>query len=447
MKMVERHGVAILLSIISVALYLYIAYFLQRESFLQLTLSVTILFGAYFFLLRSSKELGQDFLFGVGMLFRLVFILSIPALSDDFYRFIWDGQLVNQGIDPYQVLPIGIEADLEQKEELLEGMNSPEYYSVYPPVLQYMFAAATRLNPSSLLSSIVSMRVLILLGELGNFFLIKKILSELKLSSNRVFIYFLNPLVVIELTANLHFEAVMIFFSLLGIYWAIKSKIFLSVFSICMAFLSKLIPLLLLPMIWRSQNWRGKWVLVSTFIAATLLLSFPLVDLASINGIAGSLDLYVQKFEFNASVYYVLRYLGFLWKGYNIIEILGPVLMSISAIFIFYLLFIRSSRDWRDGLKNLLFATSLYYFLSTTVHPWYICFIVMFGLYTNYLYPIVWSLLVFLSYAAYSHSTVQVNYWILVIQYTPVYFLLFYEIKNKGLLAKYFQDRVYLQHN
>jgi hypothetical protein len=35
----------------------------------------------------------------------LLLLFAVPALSDDFYRFVWDGRLLFNGINPYTILP------------------------------------------------------------------------------------------------------------------------------------------------------------------------------------------------------------------------------------------------------------------------------------------------------------------------------------------------------
>ncbi|MGB5357774.1 MAG: mannosyltransferase, partial [Eudoraea sp.] len=66
-----------------------------------------------------------------------------------------------------------------------------------------------------------------------------------------------------------------------------------------------------------------------------------------------------------------------------------------------------------------------------TVHPWYIVFLLLLSLYTDYKFPIIWSALVFLSYAAYSNSNFEENYLLLMIEYFLVIGMMLYEILTK----------------
>jgi hypothetical protein len=68
----------------------------------------------------------------------------------------------------------------------------------------------------------------------------------------------------------------------------------------------------------------------------------------------------------------------------------------------------------------MLFGISFYYLLSTTVHPWYITTPLLLSVFTKYKFPIVWSLLVMLSYSAYGKEGFSENIWLVAIEYIVV---------------------------
>ena len=212
------------------AIYIAMGYYVERTDFTWL---ISLLFSAFLvsgLLFRYFDDQYKLIAF-VSILFRGSLLFSIPALSDDFYRFFWDGTLYANGLNPYLIHPgeyIRGEVLVEHiTPSLFEKLNSPNYFTVYPPVCQYLFALASVIG-RNISESVLVMKGFILLAEIGSIFLIIKLLRLFKMQQKNVLIYALNPLVIMELSGNLHFEAVMIFFFLLAVYFLKTRQIALS---------------------------------------------------------------------------------------------------------------------------------------------------------------------------------------------------------------------------
>ena len=100
----KLHRIPILLALGSVLFYWVFAYNLVREDSIKLFSLFGALFFFYFKLIQFEKW-NLRFMVVCGVIFRLVFLLAEPNLSQDFYRFIWDGELINNGINPYLHTP------------------------------------------------------------------------------------------------------------------------------------------------------------------------------------------------------------------------------------------------------------------------------------------------------------------------------------------------------
>ena len=72
----------------------------------------------------------------------------------------------------------------------------------------------------------------------------------------------------------------------------------------------------------------------------------------------------------------------------------------------------------------------LYFAMATTVHPWYLTNLLVIAIFTTFRYPIVWSYLIFLSYATYQTNLYQENLWLVAIEYLIVLVVMIYEIKD-----------------
>lgn len=434
------------------ACYFRFAYQLERTQFIELFSLYASLFLLAYFLIEKLK---LDFwvLVGLGMCFRLVFICAIPNLSQDFYRFVWDGRLVSQGISPYLLTPemyfskvsVTIEKLIPQAHELYKGMGSlsANNYSNYPPINQFFFAVTTMLGGKSIMGAVISLRILIIIADLGILYIGKKILEKFKLPIKNIFWFFLNPFILIELTGNLHFEGVMLVFLILALYLLIKQKWFWAAVLIGISISVKLIPLLLLPLFIQyffnnklDKKVSHSWILPITklfkfyfTVGITVLLTFlPFLSLEFLQNFTSTIALWFHKFEFNASIYYVVRWIGFKVVGWNIIGTVGKIFPLITLLIIFGISWFRKNINPQQMIHSMLFAVSIYFLFSTTVHPWYIATPLLLAVFTPYKFPLFWSFMVFLSYTAYGKQGFNENLELVALEYITVIALASWEI-------------------
>ncbi|MDG1477054.1 MAG: mannosyltransferase [Vicingaceae bacterium] len=429
-----------ILAIVFAAIYVCFGYFLERENFLHLGVLFGASFGLYFFFIATTSDKREtDILLWVSMIFRIIFIVAIPCLSDDYFRFIWDGKLFVNGFNPYLFIPSEIiNTDVAKTagltQELYEGLNSPNYYTVYPPINQLLFSIGGFFSKFGMLAGIIAIRVPILIAE---FFLIKyirRLLEDLHLPHYHVLWYALNPLVIVELSGNLHFEGMMMLCLVVGIYWLRHNKWGGAAFWWAMAISIKLIPILFLPvLIKRLGVVKSVWFYIITALALAFTF-LPFLDQKLIEHIFSSVDLYFRTFEFNASIYYVIRWLGFKSVGYNIIQQVGPILSIVTFVLVMGVYFYKN-KSWEDAFKKMLFAYTIYLLLATTVHPWYVINIVVLSVFVrNYRYALLWSVLVILSYSAYMEESYQENMFLIAVEYICVLGWLGFEfLKSKKL--------------
>jgi len=428
--------------LLSVLGYYFMGFEVDRaQSLILIPLYLSLFFCSYP-LIFKSYSLKQ--ILGIGILFRLIFLLSTPLLSQDFFRFLWDGMLLSNGLNPYEATPdlLNQTAPLFStpfSQELYKGMGalSAEHYSNYPPINQLGFYLASLIGGNSILANIISIRVLLILSDLGIFWFGIKLLDYLNRSKKRIGLYFLNPLIIVELTGNLHWEGFMVFFFIFGLYLIfVKNQWKWATIPMAISVASKLIPLLILPLFWRFLKPK-KGMLFGLLILLFLFLFFVPFFLGADNlsHYLNTLGLWFNRFEFNGSLYYVIRAIGYEVKGYNIIRKLGSVspyiILGIVAVFTF----IRNNKTPQVLLTGMLFCLSCYFFIATTVHPWYIVSLVSLAIFTNYSYPLIWSALVVLSYATYGNPDFNEKYYLIGLQYGIVYGVFLLElIQRKNLL-------------
>jgi alpha-1,6-mannosyltransferase len=414
-----------IIGLLFIGCLILLSFFTERSDFYQLILLYTALFSLSIFAYRNANDRTTvRFFIVIAILARFILLFSFPNLSDDIFRFIWDGKLWHIGMNPFDALPSNYMNNSFPNglsNELYEQLNSPNYFTIYPPIAQFTFYVATFIDDFWWNS--VIMKFFLLAAEIGTITLLYKYISNKK-----ILLYALNPLILIEIMGNLHFEGAMIFFLLLAFHLLKQQRFNVSAIAFALSIAAKLLPLMFLPFLIHKLGWRKSiqyFVIVGT---VTLALFYPLLGSFFMENFGNSLNLYFQKFEFNASLYYVFRWIGFKILGFNLIQVLGPALALIVGITIMVKALKNKSTNLNELPQQWLFAITLYLFCITTVHPWYVALPIVLSLFTNFRYPIIWSAVIFLTYVNYSYAEYFENIWMVGIEYVLVFGYLGWEI-------------------
>ncbi len=458
----------LLVIILSVICYFFFAYFLERTQFYIVSFLWIALFSGFYLLLQNKNSSFKNLII-VAILFRFIFLFATPNLSQDFYRFIWDGRMLLNGFNPYLSLPeTFIQLNLQPIAEastLYHGMGelNGSHYTNYPPLNQFCFFIAALFASKSVFGSVIVLRVLIILADIGILYFGKKLLERLNLPIKNIFWYFLNPFIIIEMTGNLHFEPVMLFFLIWALYKLHQQQWILAAILIGCSVSVKLIPLLFLPLFFQwfiSQNNNGrktknfegykelilsksslfKIAKLSLFyiiiLTITILLFLPFYTPELIGNYSSSISLWFKDFEFNASFYYIFREIGYLFSGYNEIAFIGKTTVVLSVLFLLYVTFFRRNKTFVQLITAMLFGLCFYYFTATTVHPWYLATPLILCVFTKYKFPIIWTLVIILTYQAYANNPWKENLWFVFIEYLIIFSFLIYEILYQLKLKK-----------
>ncbi|GAB5475007.1 MAG: hypothetical protein Mars2KO_31060 [Maribacter sp.] len=429
------HRVSILLALLSLGLYYTFAYHLERTDFIKLI----SLFAALFFLcykLIQFEKWNFKFLLGVGILCRLVFFIAEPNLSQDFYRFIWDGELVRHFVNPYLNIPNTLidrpDLVISNAQELYEGMGSlsARHFSNYPPLNQLLFGLAALLGGKSVLGTTMALRGIIILADVGIFYFGRKLLKNLNQSPHLIFWYFLNPLIILELTGNLHFEGVMLFFFVWSLYLLSVQKWQWAAVLYACSISVKLVPLLFLPLFLKHFKFKkaiGFYIIIGI---ASLLLFAPFYSTEFITNYSKTIGLWFSNFEFNAGIYNGIKQIAIQFdaKPWELIKTYGKITPLLTIVTVLLFTFLRRNQNPAILISSMLWVLTVYYFTTATVHPWYVVFLVTLTIFTTYRFALVWSATIILSYFAYSLADFKENLWLLALEYSVVFAFLIYEL-------------------
>ena len=300
--------------------------------------------------------------------FRLLLLPLWPSLSQDLYRYRWQGRAQQEGLNPYTVTPAtpGLE---HLRDETYQRMGTPNLHTVYPPLAEGMFAWNFRLAPS-----VVGFKSLFVLLDLASLVVLLLLLRTRKLPLTRVIAYAWNPLVVTSFAASGHYDSMAMVTLLLALLFIIGRRPVLSTAFLALSVLTKFFAVLLLPAVLktalrgeaqtrpagaRSQKAWAAAKYVSLFMVLVGFAYLPYVAGGAATVFEG-LDHFIHHYENNDSLFRVIRYCG---NSHMQAQLVAGVLLALLVGW--------SLKNWDDPLKTALLVTAAVVLLSPNSFPWY----------------------------------------------------------------------------
>jgi hypothetical protein len=317
---------------------------------------------------------------GIGA--RFILLWTTPSLSDDVYRYIWDGHVALNGISPYAYAINDRALDfLSIPERSL--VNNAWMASPYLPAAQLVFfiAALIGRNPILLQGTMV-------LIDLGAALVIARLLKLAAFPARRLLLYLWSPLVIVEVAHGAHVDAWMVLLTLLAVQASLKrepvgNQSILAPLFLALATLTKLIPALLAPVLF----WRWSWFqrLLYPVLVLLILLPFGLGAGWGLNqelngrGLFGAILIYSSRWKFNSGLFFTLeKILG----GEDSIAATtsAKLLLGFLLAAVLFTVFIlaRHHRGPRATLRLAALPFMAYLLLTPTFHPWYLLIVLAF---------------------------------------------------------------------
>jgi hypothetical protein len=370
-------------------------------------------------LLAMRQHLPLRYVVIAACVLRAPMFFNGPSLSDDVWRYLHDGRAQIAGVNPYLYAP-GDPRTANYRGPEFTRINHPQLPTIYPPVAQYFFRAASWF-PAPLLA----WRLLLFACELVLIFAAAHLLIPRGSSANLA-LYAWHPLAITEIIGSGHLEPVGIMLLVGAIGLAARPRPGLAAAALAGSVAAKLVaaPLVLLLPARRS--------VLPAFAATLLLLYLPFADAGS--ALLGSLGTFARTWESNGSIYALLgSMLG--GENYRLVALLALV----SAI-----MFMRMRATRLTDTATIYFL--MLFALAPVVHPWYLLWIL--ALLPLRAHPLdavgiaalTWTVTVVLAYTAH-HQQSLVGEWripgaVLLLEYLPVYGMLGYAIWQKPAIRK-----------
>lgn len=318
------------------------------------------------------QHLKVPLLFAWGFLLRLSFSLNGPIAEDDWARYFWEGNLILNGISPYNHPPefFFLSENLDEKSTaILSQVNHPDWTTIYSPLLVLFFSLSQWLTPWKSLG-------LLLLYLLCDGLVFKTLLNLGGIRS--ALIYWIHPVLIKEIYANLHFELLPLAFLCLSLYLFYRSRFSGLFLGLALHLKILLIPILF-PLLFllkaesRKKTFRFIFLACFGFLIPFLVFSlfFPETSLHSFLKTFS----FATSFEFNAMGFFLLR----LFLGHTAARWVAIALMLCFLIFWFWLVQKKDVQKpefiWLSGILFFLFLA-----FSPVCNAWYFLFLLPFAI-------------------------------------------------------------------
>jgi len=376
-----------------------------------------------FFRLPITTNTAAWLVIGFALLFRVTLLVAPPYQSEDVYRYIWDARIASSGISPYAYPPHAPELEKARDDRVYPMINSTPYITAYPPLSQLLF----RFSYSLFGANITAMKAVFSIFEFLTLLLAWRLLIFWNRSIQPLLLMAWHPFFIFEFSGSGHSDSAMMFLMLLSIYLLSRGRKGWAMVSYAGAVMAKLHPALWVPLYVRKTGWKS----VIAGIAAGGALALLYFNIGSALRYLGSLKLYFRLFEFNASLHYLIRFIG--RAGFNEAwdKAIGPYLGAILLLITVLIAWKFPLRDARDLLHAGFWLMTADLCLATTVHPWYLSWAAFALPFFPYAFMAYWTGASALSYLAYSFDPVYEPAWVLLLEYIPVYALMAWEIRQR----------------
>ncbi|MGH9433127.1 MAG: glycosyltransferase 87 family protein [Terriglobia bacterium] len=352
---------------------------------------------------------------GGAVVFRVMLLPLSPSISQDVYRYQWEGRVERQWINPYTVYPADPKLGRLQdaSHPITTGRFTP---TAYPPLSEVLFASVR---------SIHGYKRLFTAFDLASIAVILLILGRLGQPLCRVLIYAWNPAVIVAFALSGHHDSLAVFALLLANYLIIKQKPLLSNIFLGLSFLSKFFAAILVPVFLKRTRWAYAWLLGGVAVIAYL----PFARAGW--GLFGGVSDYARGWEGNDSLF---RLLHFVIPTKNLAEAVAGLLLLALAGY--------ATRRNMPPLRASLLLISAMLLFSPNAFPWYFTWSIPFLCFETYAPWLLMSVSCALGYSPVVAYAAGQPYRdspaILLLEYAPVILWIAWDLARRwrnGLLS------------
>jgi len=303
-------------------------------------------------------------------LFRLSMLFAPPLLSDDVYRYVWDGRVQAAGINPYRYIPADEAVAPLRDEAIYPKINRRDFApTMYPPMAEGIYLLTTRIS-----ESVTWMKATMVGFEAVTMWALMALLSSFGLPRQRALIYAWHPLIVWEFAGSGHVDAAAIAFITLALLARRRGLETATGLALASAALIKFYPAILFPALYRRWGWKMPAVFGLTVILAYL----PYLTVGA-PGVLGYLPGYMAEEGMrNGERFFVLTLARRLFSGASLPQtafliFAGLILTAVAAWFLW-----RREHNESSYVRRALTLAAIFTILLSPRYAWYFTWLIPF---------------------------------------------------------------------
>ena len=337
-------------------------------------------------------------LWTMGIVGRLALLPLLPHFSEDLWRYLWDGHVALQGVNPFLHAPVDGALD-PIATDWRPRINHPDVPTIYPPGAQAVFTALALLGPSAIVY-----KAAWLAADLGVAHLIDRLArTRGDRSGVPLLLWLWSPLVLVEVAWSGHLEPLGLLPMMAALLWLVQGAGHVPIGDggrdagvegagrsgrhglaagglLGLSAAVKFAPLAAVPALARRRGARA----AAAAVAVPLLLYLPYsgAGAALFQGLAE----YAARWRFNAALFPVLE----LVAGEAARPVVALLVASVAAV--------AAACRWTVA-RTLFWCIGAGLLLSPTIHPWYALWILPLAAVRRSVPWVAWTAFLFLAYA------------------------------------------------
>jgi len=337
---------------------------------LALVQSALYLIAAWLIIRSRSARSTLVLVLLLGCVFRLSIVFAPPYLSDDIYRYVWDGRVQAAGINPYRYIPADDHLKGLRDEEIYPKINRRDYaHTMYPPAAEAIYLATTRIS-----ESVTGMKLTMVGFEVFTVWILMQLLTSFGMSRQCILIYAWHPLAVWEFAGSGHVDPLAFAFIALALLARRRNWETATGVALGFATLTKLFPIVLFPALYKRWGWKMPVALAVTIIAGYL----PYLRVGPL-GVLGFLPGYAQERGLVSGEHFFI--LGLANRLLGGVKLPNIIFISFACLVLLglslWIIFTREHDDHSYLKRSLLLGTA-FMVLFAPDFPWYFAWLILF---------------------------------------------------------------------